>query len=983
MSKNIRSAKELSPIPGYTLLKEEYLDDIKSYGLIFRHDKSGAKICVLSNDDENKTFCAAFRTTPTDSTGVPHIIEHSVLCGSKHFPSRDPFMQLAKGSLNTFLNAMTYPDKTLYPVASCNDKDFVNLMHVYMDAVFYPNIYTYRQIFEQEGWHYELENPEDPLTINGVVYSEMKGAMSDPDRVVFEIMTQKLFPDTTYGINSGGDPDVIPTLTYENFINFHKRYYHPSNCCIFICGDMDIEERMNWMDSEYLSKFDAIDPRTEVVPQVHFGEKDPRVVEEVYTIGKNEAPEGKTYFGYAAACGSSLNVLDCTAMDFIGEVLLSTEGAPLKQALIDAGIGADVYGGLDNHIIENMFAIVAKNAKEEDFERFHTVIRDTLTDIVENGLNERALLAVLNRSEFRFREADFGGSPKGLAYAIEMMLSWNYDDDAPFEYLRVLDIYRELREKIGTGYYEDLIRKYLLDSDHSVLLKLSPCPGLDEKRSAELAEKLAAYKASLSDEQIAGIVKATADLREYQSKEPTEEELHCIPVLDRKDIAREAQPLQIDERTIGGVKGVYHDLETNGITYGSLVFTIGEMPKAYLPYIGILGTVLGKMDTASHNYFDLAIDMKLNTGSLSFHPASFRKYRKNSFTPGFAVNFHVLADKVGFALDTALEVLTSTRFTDSKRLREILAETVSDKQRRIQSSGHAVSLSRARSYFNAGALYQEIIDGMDFYWFLQDILKNYDAKTAEVAENLKKTAAYIFNPANMIVSVAADDAGYAALEAGLPGFCAGLNAVGHDSLGKGEEIIPEAKNEGLAISSQVTYLAHAGTMAGTGYEYTGAMQVVRTAVSCEYLYQNIRVKGGAYGCGCGFDSEGSVFFYSYRDPKLAETEAVYCAAGDYVQNCDMNEEELNRYIIGTFSSIDRPMSPAGKAERSFAAYMTGKTYADIQREREETLDITIDEFHRIGKVIDAVMPQGYRCAVGNAGKIEENSALFNTVVTVE
>ncbi|MBQ7922715.1 MAG: insulinase family protein [Clostridia bacterium] len=983
MAKNIRSAAELSPVPAYTLCKEEYLDDIKSLGLIFRHSKSGAKICVLSNDDENKTFCAAFRTTPTDSTGVPHIIEHSVLCGSKNFPSRDPFMQLAKGSLNTFLNAMTYPDKTLYPVASCNDKDFVNLMHVYMDAVFYPNIYTYRQIFEQEGWHYEMTNPEDPLIINGVVYSEMKGAMSNPDSVIFETMTQKLFPDTTYGVNSGGDPDVIPTLTYENFINFHKRYYHPSNCCIFLCGDMDVEERLNWMDSEYLSKFDAIDPKTEVTAQTHFGAKEPRVVTEVYPIGKNESPEGKTYFGYAAACGHSLNVLDCTALDFIGEVLLSTEGAPLKQALIDAGIGSDVYGGLENHIIENMFAIVAKNAKEEDFDRFQQIIRDTLTDIVEKGINEKAILAVLNRSEFRFRESDFGGSPRGLAYAIEMMQSWNYDDDAPFDYLRVLDIYKELREKIGTGYYEDLIRKYFLDGDHSLVLKLTPCPGLDEQRNAELAEKLAAYKASLSDEQIQDIINATAALRAYQSKEPTEEELRCIPVLDRKDIARDAQPLQIEERTIGGVKGVYHDLETNGITYGQLLFKIGEMPKEYLPYIGVLGAVLGKMDTASHTYGELAIDMKLNTGSMYCSPVSYRHYGKDGFIPVFSVNFHVLADKVAYALETAKEILTSTCFDDTKRLREILAETASDKQRRIQNSGHSVSLSRARSYYNTASLYQEIIDGIDFYHFLQDVLKNYDTMGAVVAENLKKTAAYIFNPDNLLVSVAADDAGYAALENGLSAFCDGLNTVCHASLGQGEVLVPEAKNEGLAISSQVTYLAHCGSLTGTGYAYTGAMQVVRTAVSYEYLYQNIRVKGGAYGCGCGFDTEGSVYFYSYRDPKLAETEAVYCGAGEYVRNCDMDEEELNRYIIGTFSSIDRPMSPAGKAERSLTAYMTGKTFADIQREREETLDITVEEFHRIGDIIDAVMPQGYRCAVGNAQKIEENSALFNTVVTVE
>ncbi|MBQ8640982.1 MAG: insulinase family protein [Clostridia bacterium] len=981
MSKSITSSAQLGATPGYTLLREEYLDDVKSLGLVFRHEQSGARICVLSSDDENKTFCAAFRTTPMDSTGVPHIIEHTVLCGSRDFPARDPFMQLAKGSLNTFLNAMTYPDKTLYPVASCNDTDFNNLMHVYMDAVFYPNIYRYRQIFQQEGWHYEMENADDELKINGVVYSEMQGAMSSPDSVLFETLQQQMFPDTTYGINSGGDPAVIPTLTYENYLDFHRRYYHPSNSYIFLCGNMDIEERLAWMDEHYLSAFSAIDPHTEVVGQKPFG-----TVKEIrvdYPIGQDEDPAGKSYFAYAAACGDSGDVMANTAWDFLGEVLLDAPGAPIKQALLDAGIGSDVYGGIETHMIEGMFVIAAKDCRAEDYPKFQSVIRESLEKLIRDGISEKAILAALNRSEFRFREADYGGSPKGLHYAISMLQSWLYDEDKIFDNLHVLDVYAALREKVGTGYFEDLLKTYLLNSTHGLWLHLSPKPGMNEETSAALAEKLAAYKASLSPEEIEAIVAETAALKEYQEADPTYEELHCIPVLDRHDIPYETIPLTNEERTIGGVPGVYHDVETGGITYGRLCFTVPELPAEYLPCLGLLTEVLGKMDTDTHSYSDLVIEMKMYTGSLGFGMPVYRKWKEpKQYTPLFTVFFRVLADKVAYALETASEILRTTHFDDLKRLREIIAETVSGKQRQIQNSGHSIALSRAQSYYLPSALFNEMTGGLEYYWFLQDVLKNYEEKGPQVAEKLKKLAAYLFDPARLTVSAGADDAGYAALEENLPAFCASFDGICHSAPGKAEPLVPVKKNEGFAISSQVTYLVRCGSLEDAGREYTGSMRVVRTAASYEYLYQKIRVSGGAYGCGCGFD-DASVYFYSYRDPKLAETDAVYCGTGRYLRETDLPEEELNRYIIGTFASIDRPSSPAGKIDRSFTCRMTGRSFEDILADRRETLDITAETFRSVGDVIDAVLPQKYLCAVGSAEKIKANKDLFDTVITLE
>lgn len=984
MAKNIKSYADLTPHPAYELEYEEYLQDIKTAGIVLRHKKSGARVCVMSNDDENKLFCAAFRTPVENDTGVPHIIEHSVLNGSKNFPSRDPFMQLAKGSLNTFLNAMTYNDKTLYPVASCNDKDFKNLMNVYMDAVFYPNIYKHREIFMQEGWHYELENREDELKVNGVVYSEMKGATSSPYSCLWRTISKAMFPDATYGKSSGGEPVSIPELTYEDFIQFHRSHYHPSNSYIFVYGDCDMDERLTWMDENYLSAFDRIDPHSEVKSQPRFGEKEPRRVVDKYPVSSTDEVDGKSYFAYAALCNSSLNVTEATAWDIISEVLIYSAGAPIKQALFDAGIGNEIGGGYDTHMIENSFCVTAKETKTEDLDRFYSIIRNVLEEQVRNGINEKALLASINRREFSFRESDYGGYPRGLDYATNMLMSWLYDDKAAFSYMHILDVYAELKAKIGTGYYENLIKTQFLDSDHSVLCVIEPERGLVEKRNEALAEKLAAYKASLSDEQIDAIVADTKQLREYQSHEPTEEELNCIPSLERSDIPRTAPELSNEEREIGGVKGVYHNVETNGITYGSILFDIDKIPQKYIPYVGLLGAVLGKIDTAEHGFADLAIDIKLNTGSLSFSPATYKLYgKRGEYRPLYGIYFRVLGDKVKYALDTALEIIKTSRFEDTKRLREILGEVKSGKQGYIMNSGNAVAGQRARSYFSKADAYFEKLNGIDYYLFLCDLMDNFDTKGEELAAGLRAVTNYIFNRDNMMVSVAADDEGYRSLCENLPAFAAGLDTIEHGSLGEYEPLELTKKNEGFMISSQVQYVARAGNLEDAGYRYTGALQVVKTAVNVDYLYQQIRVKGGAYGCGCGFAGDtGNVTFTSYRDPKLKETDAVYMGTGDYLRNANPSEKELTKYIIGTFSGYDRPMSPAGKVYRSLNAYMTGETYEDVLRERAEMLDITVEQFKAAANLIDATLEQGYKSAVGNEKKLSDNADMFDNMVSI-
>lgn len=985
MAKNVKSSAELVNNPAYELMYEEYLDDIKSAGIVYRHKKSGARVCVISNDDQNKMFCAAFRTPPENSTGVPHIIEHSVLNGSKNFPSRDPFMQLIKGSLNTFLNAMTYPDKTLYPVASCNDKDFMNLMNVYMDAVFYPNIYKYPQIFSQEGWHYELENADDELIINGVVYSEMKGAMSSPDSAIWHAIGKYMFPDTTYGVNSGGDPAVIPELTYEQFIDFHSRLYHPSNSYIFIYGDCDMDERLDWMDKNYLSNFDVIEPKSDISRQKHIGKAEPVRITDKYSVGINDETEGKAYLAFSVLGGSNLDVLECRAWSVLSSVLLNSDSAPIKKALRDAGIGENIYGGYDSHAIEDSFSIVAKNAKAEDIDKFYNIIMDTLKKQVEEGISEKALLACINRREFSYREADYGGEPRGLDYAADMLQSWLYDDSAAFSYMHVLEDYAELKKRIGTGYYENLIKKYIFETDHSVLITMLPEPGLIDKNNEALKKKLADYKASLSAEEIEKIIADTKALREYQSHEPTPEELNCIPSLKRTDIPRETVPFYNEERTVGGVKTVYHDIETNGITYANIYFDYGKLPHEYDPYVSILSDIVGRVDTKAHTFEELDIDMKLNVGSLGFWYTSFVKPGTfDDYRPMFAAGVRALSNQLDYAMTTVAEILTATKLEDTARIRTILTEVRNGKKQGIINNGNSWAASRARSYFSKHEVYNQHMGGIDFYLWLCDLLDNWDEKATEVTENLKKVTNYIFNPANIIVSLAADEAGYKAFELALPKLTAELNKLTHESLGEAEEYVPVKKNEGVLIPSQVQYVARVGNLAFDDLTYSGVYQVVKTAVNTDYLYQQVRVKGGAYGVGCGFGNvSGNVQFTSYRDPKLAETDEVYKGTGDFVRNVKFDEAELTKYIVGTFSAYERPISNYGKASRSFDAYITGRTYEDVLKERAEMLDITEEQFRATADTFDKICAQGYICTVGNETKLTENKDMFDNLVEIK
>lgn len=969
---------KLQELTAYELLQKHHLKDLQSDGYILKHKKSGAKIVLLSNNDENKVFSIGFRTPPKDSTGLPHILEHSVLCGSKRFPSKDPFVELVKGSLNTFLNAMTYPDKTVYPIASCNDKDFQNLMHVYMDAVFYPNIYEHDEIFRQEGWSYKLDSADGKLAYNGVVYNEMKGAFSSPEGVLDRVVLNSLFPDTSYRNESGGDPEVIPELTYEQFLDFHRTYYHPANSYIYLYGDMDMAEKLEWLDKEYLSQFDAIEIDSEIKKQEAFTER--KEVEIAYSISSNESEEDSTYLSYNKVIGTSLDRNLYLAFEILDYALLSAPGAPLKKALVDAGIGRDIMGSYDNGIYQPVFSIVAKNANVEQKEAFISVVENTLKSIVENGMDKKAIEAGINYHEFRYREADFGNFPKGLMYGLQIFDSWLYDDEKPFIHLDAIETFNFLKEQVNTNYFEEVIQKYLLDNTHASIVVVKAEKGRTARLEKELDEKLQAYKASLSKEEVDRLVERTAQLIAYQEEPSTEEELKTIPVLEREDISREIAPIYNEEKYFDDTLMIYHNIETNGIGYVDLLFDLSSVPAEMLPYVGILQSVLGIIDTENYEYGELFNEINVHTGgigtSLEMYP-DVTKAKEKEFKATFEMKSKALYNKLPVAFTMMKEILVHSKLDDEKRLKEILDMVKSRLQMRFQSAGHLTSALRAMSYASPLAKFKDITNGIGFYQTVNDICEHFEEKKEELIENLQKLCTMLFRADNMMIS-------YTAAEEGLANMDKLIAELKADLYKENVENVPcvlhcEKKNEGFKTSSKVQYVARAGNFIDQGVEYTGALQILKVILSYDYLWQNVRVKGGAYGCMSSFNRLGDGYFVSYRDPNLEKTNEIYEGITDYLRTFDVSDRDMTKYIIGTISNIDQPMNPVAKGDRSLNLYMNHVSKEMIEKEREQILDATQEDIRKLADIVEAVLKANQLCVIGGEEKIEEQKALFDEI----
>ena len=968
----------INHLQAYELQKEENLPGIQAKGYLLRHKKSGARVLLVENDDENKVFSIGFRTPPSDSTGVPHIMEHSVLCGSKNFPAKDPFVELVKGSLNTFLNAMTYPDKTVYPVASCNDKDFQNLMHVYMDAVLHPNIYQHEEIFRQEGWSYKLDSLDDKLEYNGVVYNEMKGAFSSPEGVLDRVVLNTLFPDTSYANESGGDPEVIPELTYEQFLDFHRKYYHPSNSYIYLYGDMNMEEKLKWLDLEYLSDYEEIQVDSKIKYQDPFTE----VVEKeiAYSIASDESESENTYLSYNKVIGTSLDRELYLAFQILDYALLSAPGAPLKKALTDAGIGKDIMGSYDNGIYQPIFSVIAKNAEKSQKDIFVETVEDVMRTLVTDGIDKKALEAGINYHEFRYREADFGNYPKGLMYGLQMMDSWLYDDEKPFIHIEALDTFEFLKKQVQTDYYEQLIQRYLLDNTHGAIVVVKPERGRKARMEKELEEALQAYKMSLSKEEQERLVERTKALEAYQSEPDAEEDLERIPILKREDISGEIAPIINEELTIAGVPVVFHEIETNGIGYMDVMFDASDVAEEELPYLGILQSVLGIIDTTHYEYGELFNEINVHTGGIGTSLELYNdvtNVKEKVFRSTFEVKAKALYQKLPMAFEMIGEILAESKLEDTKRMKEILAMLKSRLLMKFQSSGHTTAALRAMSYASPSAKLKDMTSGIEFYEKVAYLEEHFEEEKARLTEILTNLTKKLFRSDRMMISFTASKAGLSGMETMIEGL---KKRLFEEETKETPCILHcEKKNEGFKTASKVQYVARAGNFIDQGVPYHGALQILKVILSYDYLWQNVRVIGGAYGCMTNFNRIGEGYFVSYRDPNLKRTMDVYEGVVDYLENFTVTDRDMTKYIIGTMSNIDQPMTPAIKGERSMNLYMNRVSEEMIQTERCQILEAQQEDIRKLAPVVEAVLRADQICVIGGEEKIEEDRELFQNI----
>ena len=963
---------------GFILNKEEEIKEVNSIVRIFEHEKTGARLLHMENDDSNKVFSIGFKTPPSDSTGVMHILEHSVLCGSKKFPTKEPFVELVKGSLNTFLKAMTFSDKTVYPIASKNEKDFFNLMDVYLDAVFNPNIYNTKEILMQEGWHHHLENKEDELSYKGVVYNEMQGAFSSPDGVLVRKIQETLFPDNTYSNESGGDPKYIPDLTYEQFIDTHKKYYHPSNSYIFLYGDGNLDKMLEFINDNYLVNYNKKEIDSHIKLQKPYSNiKD---VISSYSLAEDDDETEKTYHAFNFVTGKSTDEELYIALDIIEYILLEAEGAPLKKAILDAGIGKDVFGMVDKGILQPYLSIIVKNSEVNKKEEFKKVVFDTLSNLVKNGIDKELIEGCINTFEFRLREADTGTDPKGLIYYLNAMDSWLYGGD-PLMHIKYEKTLQKIKESLTTNYFEELIDKYILNNTHASLLTLKPEKGLAHREEIELQEKLANYKASLTENEVEELVKETKDLLLRQNTPDSQEALETIPMLSLSDIDKNVEDLPVQEINHDGIQILHHNTFTSNIAYLNFMFYAKCVEEEDIPYFSLLGSLLGKVDTKNYSYKDLAKKILMDTGDLYFKNDVYSNDKDiNKYYPFLEARIKVMDDKVSNSLDIVSEVIENSLYEDKNRIREIIREIISRIEMSFIDRGHQVAISRLISYFSPISYYSDKINGYNYYRFLKEIESNFDNCIDEVKSKLYKIQNMIFNKANLTVTITGEDKELNILKSNLNKIVPILST---DQLQNKEySFVEERKNEGLLTPSNVQFVAKGYNFRKLGYNYSGNMLVLQTILGYDYLWNKVRVQGGAYGGFANLARSGNMAFASYRDPNLKETLNIYDKAYEFVENVKISNRDMTKYIIGTISNLDMPLTPFMKGEKAINMYIRGITKEDRQKERNEVLSTTNSDINSYSKLIEDVMKENYIAVVGNDKKIKDNKDLFNNLVNV-
>lgn len=960
---------------GFKLLEKRFVKEVNAECLYFEHVKSGARLLKIAAGDPNKTFGVGFKTVPNSDCGTPHIIEHSVLNGSKNYPVKSPFDVLSKGSLKTFLNAFTGSDRTFYPFASMNDKDYFNLMRIYLDAVFNPLIYNDPRILKQEGWHYELEDKDAPVVYKGVVYNEMKGAYSSPQRELDYEINKILFPDNGYRFSSGGYPTAIPKLTYEDFLNFHKTYYHPVNSHIVLYGDADLDKELALIDSEYLTKFEKSGGRPQIPLQKPFDKMKEKTA--WYSIGENDKPEGQTFLSLSFVAGLNSDQALVMSLNVLTDVLVNQEAAPVRLALQKAGIGKDVYASVDD-IQQNVFQIVVQNANPSDKDKFREVVMQALKEAVEKGLDKKAVEGTLNRIEFQLREGD--DAQKGLTYGFQALPGWFFADD-PFLTLEYEKPLAQVKTALTSRYLENIIQKDLIDNPHSLLLTLEPKPGLEKENIAKMNGELAEYKKSLSPEKIDALVKETKDLIAYQKREDTPEALATIPMLERKDINPKAEFYSLEEKKVAGVTVLSREEFSNQVEYIRFLFDARVLPTELVPYAALLTEVLGSQNTDNYSYGDLDQALNIHTGGFRSYLSTFLEDRDdNKMMPKFVLDSKAMNSKTDKLFELASEIVNHTRYQDLDRLKDIIVRYQSRLESQVKEDGRGFALKRLQAYFTNAGKFKEATGGFDYYWFISDLAKNFDARSKEISDNLAKTAALLFTKDNMIVTVTGAREDYEKTAGKIEEFTKKLPEG--KSQYKTWSFKMDKKNEGFLSPSKVQFVLQGYDFRQLGYSWTGKMRVLDQILSTDYLHKRLRVIGGAYGGYSNFSPEGGVLLASYRDPNLKETLDNYMAAPEYLEKFQADEKEMTRFIIGTVARMDMPYTPSQRGSIAVKYFLEKTKPGDLQKERDEVLSTTVQDIREMKKLVSDVVAKKTYCVYGNEEKLKSQKDLFGSLENI-
>lgn len=946
-------------------VSDAWVEEIRAHAHIYRHRATGARILSIVSDDTNKVFGITFRTPPADSTGVAHILEHSVLCGSEKYPVKEPFVELIKGSLQTFLNAFTYPDKTCYPVASENLKDFYNLMDVYLDAVFHPRIS--RHIFEQEGWHYELGDPKDPLVYKGVVYNEMKGVYSSPEDVLGEWCQQSLFPDTPYGVDSGGDPLHIPDLTYEQFQSFHRTLYHPSNAYIYFYGDDDPEERLQRI-AAYLDSYQHQPTLSDVPLQSPMAE--PAAWERTYDPGEEQDP--KSFFAMNWLLPESTDADANLAMSVLCYSLIGTAAAPLRKALIESGLGEDLTGpGFANYMRQMYFGTGLRGIRARDIPEAEQLVVETLRGIAEDGLEPDVLEAALNTIEFKLRERNTGGYPRGLAYMLSALVFWLHDAD-PLEPLRFEAPLQRLRDRLETGepVFEELVRTSFLENRHHSRIRMLPQSGFSAESERAEQERLAAARAGMSEDDLAAIAENTRALQVMQETPDTAEDLARIPHLDRSDLSPTIKTTPIHQDRRCDVPVLFHDLFTNGILYLDVGFDFSGLPARLLPYLSLFGNALLEMGTRREDYVSLSNRIGKHTGGIgpSSHVSAIRDSHDSAtwwFLRGKAV-----AGKTDELLAILHDVLTQPNFSDRERFRQILMEEKAGFESALIPGGHSVADTRLRAGYGLPGWVGERLKGISNLFFLRDLVRRVDEDWEGIQQDLEAVRSFLIRRDRTLVNATIDGDTWTSLAPTVDHFLDQLPGPG--TRGEDWPAPPAPTHEGLTIPAQVNYVAKGVGLYQHGYALHGSSAVVTNLLRTGYLWEQVRVKGGAYGAFCSLDATSGMFaFGSYRDPNLEETVRVYGKAADFLRSCPLPTEELTKSIIGAIGSLDAYRLPDARGYASMIRHLTGQTDERRQTFRDELLGTGPEHVRAFADALDAVREYGTVVVVGSRDAVEQ------------